>query len=62
MPGGAAATITPGERQTVGGYVVLSGNITTVERFPPRDAGETGCADVGEGDVQLPAVLQRSEP
>jgi hypothetical protein len=46
----------------VGDYRVTVGLTTTVERFPPRNAGEAGCADVGEGNVQLTAVLQRSEP
>ncbi len=61
VPGGATATLAPGQAQTVGDYRVLHGATTTIERFPPRNAGETGCADVNAGDVELTAVLRAGE-
>ncbi len=62
VPGGATATLAPGQAQTVGDYRVLHGTTTTVERFPPRNAGDTGCADLNAGSVELTAVLQATEP
>jgi hypothetical protein len=57
VPGGATATLAPGQAQTVGDYRVLHGTTTTIERLPPGNAGDTGCSDVNSGNVELTAVL-----
>jgi hypothetical protein len=61
VPGGMAATVTPGETRVLGSYRV-HGSTTTFEYVLPRNPGAGGCNDLHVGPTVFTAVRLPAEP
>jgi hypothetical protein len=61
LPGGASATLARGAEQTVGGFRVLHGSTTRVNRFLPITSNDTACSDLASESSQVTVVRSSSQ-
>jgi hypothetical protein len=61
VPGGVAATVTPGEAKVIGSYRVV-GSTATFEYLLPRNPGVGGCNDLHVGPTLFTAVRWAADP